>query len=74
MKIVSSAFNFENNPDFNEKEYWPRAGYEPFFRELCKAKESIILPIMQGILQYLKCDPYSYDKKYNYHGHNKTIT
>jgi len=57
------AFNFENNPDFNEKEYWPREGYEPFFRELCKAKESIILPIMQGILQYLKCDPHSYDEK-----------
>ena len=57
------AFNMNNDPDYNEKDYWPRPGYEPFFRELCKAKETIILPIMQSILRYLKCDPHSFDKK-----------
>ena len=57
------AFNWNNDPNFNEKEFWPRSGYEPFFRELCKAKETLILPIMQGILRYLKCDPHSFDKK-----------
>ena len=57
------AFNMDNQADFNEKEFWPRPGYEPFFRELCSANETIILPIMQGILRYLKCDPHSYDKK-----------
>jgi len=57
------AFNMNNDANFNEKEYWPRPGYEPFFRELCKAKETLILPIMQGILRYLKCDPHSFDKR-----------
>lgn len=57
------GLNMDNNPNFNEKDYWPRPGYEPFFRELCKANETIILPIMQGILRYLKCDPHSYDEK-----------
>ncbi|MBN4062504.1 isopenicillin N synthase family oxygenase, partial [Bacteroidales bacterium AH-315-I05] len=57
------AFNMNNQTNFNEKEFWPRPGYEPFFRELCKANETIILPIMQGILRYLKCDPHCYDKK-----------
>ena len=57
------AFNMNNDPDYNEKDYWPRPGYEPFFRELCKAKETIILPIRQSILRYLKCDPHSFDKK-----------
>lgn len=57
------GLNMDNDVNYNEKEYWPRPGYEPFFRELCKANETIILPIMQGILRYLKCDPHSYDKK-----------
>jgi isopenicillin N synthase-like dioxygenase len=57
------AFNFDNNPDYNEKAFWPRVGYEPFFRKLCQAKEALILPIMQSILRYLKCDPHSFDKK-----------
>jgi len=57
------GLNMDNDPNFNEKEFWPRPGYEPFFRELCKANETIILPIMQGILRYLKCNPKSYDEK-----------
>jgi isopenicillin N synthase-like dioxygenase len=57
------ALNMNDQPNFNEKEFWPRPGYEPFFRELCQANETIILPIMQGILRYLKCDPHGYDKK-----------
>jgi isopenicillin N synthase-like dioxygenase len=57
------AFNWNEDENFDEKAYWPRVGYEPFFRELCKAKQTIILPIMHGILQYLKCDPHYYDKK-----------
>jgi isopenicillin N synthase-like dioxygenase len=57
------GLNMDNDPNFNEIDYWPRPGYEPFFRELCKANETIILPIMQGILQYLKCNPNSYDEK-----------
>lgn len=57
------AFNFDQDPDFNEKEFWPVSGYEPFFRKLCLAQESLILPIMQSILNYLGCDPHCYDEK-----------
>lgn len=57
------AFNFDNDPNFNESEFWPRPGYEPFFRQIVLAHEKLILPIMQSILTYLKCDPHLYDKK-----------
>jgi isopenicillin N synthase-like dioxygenase len=57
------AFNMNGDSHFNEKDYWPREGYESFFRTLCKANETIILPIMQSILRYLNCDPHLYDKK-----------
>lgn len=57
------AINMENDPAFNENEFWPRTGFEPFFREICQAHEGLILPIMQSILRYLGCDPREYDKK-----------
>lgn len=57
------AFNLDNDPNFNEAEYWPRPGYEPFFRKIVLAHEQLILPLMQSILTYLKCDPHLYDKK-----------
>ena len=57
------AFNMDDDPSFNEKDFWPADNYEPFFRQLCLAHEQIILPIMQAILRYLKCDPHSFDQK-----------
>ena len=39
------------------------ADMKPDFRELVKAHEALIKPIMQSILTYLKCDPHSYDDK-----------
>ena len=57
------AFNLEDNANFNETDFWPRAGFEPFFRNIVQANERLILPIMQSILSYLGCDPYLYDKQ-----------
>ena len=50
------------NPEYKESDFWPRAGYEPFFRQLCLEHEKLILPIMQSILRYLGCDAHAYDE------------
>lgn len=57
------AFNFEQDPDYDENKFWPVQGFEPFFRKLYQAHEPLILPIMQSILSYLGCDPHCYDEK-----------
>ncbi|MCB0279781.1 MAG: isopenicillin N synthase family oxygenase [Calditrichaeota bacterium] len=57
------AFNMENRPDFNESDFWPLPGYEPFFRTVAQEHEKLILPVMQSILRYFKADPHSFDKK-----------
>lgn len=59
------AFSMDNDTPFEEKDFWPLPDYEPFFRQLCQAHEQIILPIMQGILRYLDCNPHSFDQKLN---------
>ncbi len=58
------AFNLDENRAFKESEYWPRPGFEPFFRKLVIEHEKLILPIMQCILSYLGVDPHLYDKKF----------
>ncbi len=58
------AFNMDNKPDYNESDFWPRPGYEPFFRKVCLAHEALIFPIMQSILTYLGNDAHAYDKKF----------
>ena len=55
------AFDLEG--DFDEANFWPRPGYEPFFRKVVQSHEKLILPIMQSILSYLGCDPHSYDDR-----------
>ncbi len=57
------AFNLDNDPAFDESTFWPRPGYEPFFRQIVIEHEKLILPIMQSILHYLGCEPHLYDKK-----------
>ncbi len=57
------AFNMNNDSAYDESAFWPAPDYECFFRQLCLAQEEIILPLMQAILRYLKCDPHSFDKK-----------
>lgn len=51
------------NPEYKESDFWPRPGYEPFFRSLCLQHEKLMLPIMQSILMHLGCDSSAYDKK-----------
>jgi len=55
------AFNLES--EFKESDFWPKSGYEPFFRQIIESHEKLILPIMQSILSYLGCDPHYYDNK-----------
>lgn len=57
------AFNLDGNPDYREEDFWPRSGFEPFFRQICREHEKLILPVMQSILRYLGCDPHLYDEK-----------
>ncbi len=57
------AFDLDGDPNFQEKDYWPKPNYEPFFRKVVKSHEALIQPIMQSILTYLGCDPHLYDKK-----------
>ena len=61
------AFNLpgNRNPSFQESDFWPRAGYEQFFRQIVSAHEGLVLPIMQSILKYLGCDAHAYDNKLN---------
>ena len=57
------AFNMDGSPGFKESDFWPRPGDEPFFRNICRQHEALILPIMQSILSYLGVDPHLYDQK-----------
>ncbi len=56
------AFNLEGG-GFDEQSFWPRPGFEPVFRRLIQAHESLILPLMQSMLHYLGCDPHLYDAR-----------
>jgi isopenicillin N synthase-like dioxygenase len=57
------AFDFGENANYEEKDFWPLPGFEPFFRQICLQHEKLILPTMQSILRYLGCDPHLYDRK-----------
>lgn len=58
------AFDIDNDPDYDESTFWPKPGYEPFFRQICLQHEKLILPLMQSVLTYLGCDPHLYDQKF----------
>jgi isopenicillin N synthase-like dioxygenase len=57
------AFNLEEDHNYKEQDFWPKEGYEPFFRQIIQAHEQLNLPIMQSILRYLGCDAHLYDQK-----------
>ncbi|HRH46234.1 MAG TPA: 2-oxoglutarate and iron-dependent oxygenase domain-containing protein, partial [Pyrinomonadaceae bacterium] len=57
------AFDLDGKSDYNEKDFWAKSGVEPIFREVVKAQEKLILPIMQSILSYLGADKNLYDEK-----------
>ena len=57
------AFDLDAVAQFDESAFWPRPGFEASFRELINAEEALILPVMQSILRYLRCDPHLYDER-----------
>lgn len=57
------AFDLDGKANYNEKDFWAKSGFEPIFREVVKAQEKLILPIMQSILRYLNIDENSYNEK-----------
>ncbi len=44
-------------------DFWPDPAEEGAFRELLRAQERLILPVMQCILTYLGCDPQLFDRR-----------
>jgi len=58
------AFNLGENSDYREEDFWPKPGFESFFREIVLEHEKLILPLMQSMLIYLGCDPHLYDTKF----------
>ena len=48
--------------DWDEREFWPSAGWEPFFRRVVSANERLVLPLMRAVLEYLGEDPALYDR------------
>jgi isopenicillin N synthase-like dioxygenase len=59
------AFDLGDDParPLRIADFWPRPELEPVFRRVCQAHERLILPVMQGILASLGCDPHLYDRK-----------
>jgi len=57
------AFDMDNDPGYKWEDFWLELRFETFFRKIVTAHEKLILPLMQGILQYLKVDINSYDEK-----------
>jgi len=57
------AFDLDDKPGYTEGEFWPEAGYQPFFKQIVQSHEKLILPIMQSILAHLGCDAHLYDDK-----------
>ncbi len=57
------AFDLDGREDFHAQDYWPTADYHNLFKQIVKANERLILPIMQSVLRYLNCDPHLYDSK-----------
>ena len=48
---------------FRPQDYWPRAEYEPRFRQLVLAHEPLFKPIAQAMLQGIGVAPHLYDRK-----------
>jgi isopenicillin N synthase-like dioxygenase len=57
------AFDLDDDPSYREDDFWPRPGYEAFFRQVTQAHGRLILPVMQSLLRSLGCDPHLYDRR-----------
>ncbi len=44
-------------------DFWPDSAAHGVFREVVRAHERLILPVMRSILAYLGCDPHLYDER-----------
>jgi isopenicillin N synthase-like dioxygenase len=56
------AFDLGEEP-VHLSDFWPDPALERVFRELLRAEERLILPVMQGLLRYLGCDPHLHDER-----------
>lgn len=59
---VAGGGGDEDDKDWNERAFWPSAGWEPFFRRVVSANERLVLPLMRAVLEYLGEDPTLYDR------------
>ena len=57
------AFMLPGGARVASADIWPDPAFEPVFRQLVRANEALILPIMQSILTFLEHDPHLYDAR-----------
>lgn len=57
------AFDLDGEPGFDAVNFWPRPHLEPMFRQYVRAGTALFTPLMQSILEYLGCDPHTYDER-----------
>ena len=60
--LVAGGGGGKDDKDWNERAFWPSAGWEPFFRRVVSANERLVLPLMRAVLEYLGEDPTLYDR------------
>ncbi len=61
--LCRRAFDLGEQEDYDVRRFWPDPTCERFFRKLASAHQQLILPIMQGILTHLGCDPHLFDER-----------
>jgi isopenicillin N synthase-like dioxygenase len=59
----SSPFDLDNDPGFDAANFWSQPQLEPLFRQFVEAGTALFQPLMQSILQYLGCDPHTFDER-----------
>lgn len=59
---VAGGGGDKDDKDWDERAFWPSAGWEPFFRRIVSANERLVLPLMRAVLEYLGEDPALYDR------------
>lgn len=57
------AFDCDDVPGWSGREFWPDVRFEACFRQICRAHEHMILPLMRSVLTYFGCHPKLYDQR-----------
>jgi isopenicillin N synthase-like dioxygenase len=57
------AFDLDGDPGFDAADFWTLPHLEPKFRQYTEAGASLFIPLIQSILEYLGCDPHTYDER-----------